>query len=141
MCSRLGNKKLKPNNVFPYKSSSGTQYGLWGFNEGQVYNARAESLRTVWKDKHDNRGVIFVESFWEGNTRFKRKDNKLFAMAVIYNDKDEFALVTAPANDVVKKYHHRMPLLLADDQVEHWLSKETNEVINFPEDQMIPEAA
>lgn len=141
MCGSIGIKRKGPNSVFAFKTANYTQYGLWGFNKGEVYNARSESLDTVWKGSQYKHGVLYIESFWEKGNQFKRKNRGLFAIAVIYNKKNEFAIVTAPANELVKVYHHRMPLLLRDDQVEEWLSKETSRVINFPEDEVILEAA
>lgn len=141
MCSNLGSMKIKPTTKLGFIKRNGSSSGTWGFRNGHIYNVRCESLRSVWKDIRNNRGIIYMDSFWENGKQFVRKDGKPFIMAVIYNDQEEIAVITMPANTLVEEYHHRMPMIIEDSQLETWLNPESDEVCLFPETEMLLKAA
>jgi len=95
----------------------------------------------------NKRCVIPADGFYEwGTLNLEGKDEKypyhfyltgrkLFGFAGIYNDfKDAegkpyytFALLTCPPNKVVKRVHHRMPVILDKKDEDSWLNSETND--------------
>lgn len=133
---------MTPGQVMAFMTKLGKASGIWGFNNGSQYNARVESLDTTWKTLNHNRGILAVDSFWEKGKQFVRPDGKLFKIGVIYNPKAEFAVVTAPANEVVIPYHGRMPLILADNEVDYWLqTSEGGQIWMLPKSEFVLRAA
>ena len=140
MCVKLKGNKMTPGQVHAFLTKLGKASGVWGFRDGQQANVRLESLTTVWRGIQMNRGILSVESFWEKDKEFVRKDGKLFKLAVIYNPQMEFSVMTVPGNELVKQFHHRMPGCLVDDRAEDFLEGglpillHTNEfMLNSPE--------
>jgi putative SOS response-associated peptidase YedK len=88
---------------------------------GSQYNARWESILTTWRELNQNRAIMKVDAFWEGEGCFKRKDGKNFNLGCILNGRNEFAILTVEPNEVVKPYHRRAPLCLSDDSVTFFL--------------------
>ena len=113
MCVKLRTSKMKPGDLFGFRTSGGPTAGKWGLFGGQQYNARSERLDELYREYR--RGIVFVDSFWEGGKEFKRTTGKDFAIGIIFNPQCEFAVLTCPANEIVKPYHHRMPLILAEN--------------------------
>lgn len=121
MCIKLKGSGMTPGQVMAFMTKLGKATGFWGFNQGTQANARKESLTTVWKNLKNNTGILVTDSFWEKDTQFVRSDGKPFNIAVIYNDRSEFAVVTTPALGIVKNYHGRMPLIIGNDQTDKFL--------------------
>jgi putative SOS response-associated peptidase YedK len=107
-----------------FMTKLGKAGGSWGISNGTQVNARMESLETSWKGIQQNRGILSVDSFWEKGKEFVHVDKKDFNVCLIYNAYMEFAVITAPANGLVKQYHDRMPLILSDEQATKWLNGE-----------------
>ena len=73
----------------------------------------------------------FYESRDEGGKQpyyFSRKDGKPLMLAGIWeiaeykgDSRVAFAILTDEPNELVASYHDRMPLALADDQIDKWL--------------------
>lgn len=121
MCGRVRKSKMKPGASFSFITSLGVTKGTWGFNNGEGYNARSERLDTIWKKY--KKGILTVDAFWEGGVEFIRSKNNVFSLGIVYNPKNEFAIVTCPANTLVEPYHHRMPVMLADQSIDKWLEQ------------------
>ena len=119
---------MKPGAKFSFITGSGVTSGLWGFNNSENYNARSERLDNVWKNY--KKGILTVDTFWEGGVEFIRPNNNTFSLGIIYNLKNEFAIVTCPANIIVEPYHHRMPVLIADQSLDKWLNQGIIELID-----------
>ncbi len=66
-----------------------------------------------------NRGIIEVEGFYDGGQLFEA-DEKLH-LGVVYNNLEEFAIVTVGSKGLIATVHHRMPLILTDDNL--WMDK------------------
>lgn len=122
MCIKLKGSGMTPGQIQAFMTKLGKASGIWGFNNGTQYNARLESLDTTWGKYKDNKGILTVDSFWERGKQFVRRDGKLLQIGIIYNDKPEFAVVTMNANDVVKPFHHRMPVVLTEDSARDWMN-------------------
>ena len=101
-----------------------------------LFNARAETLSekpSFSKLVEKQRCLIVADGFYEflpvGKTkrpvRYILKDGKLFAFAGLYAvDKDDKAactIVTTEANELVKKVHPRMPVILEKPCEKQWL--------------------
>lgn len=123
MCVRLKGSRMKPGQVHAFLTSRGTGAGIWGFNDGAQYNVRSESIPSIWRKIEGNRGILYVDSFWEADKEFARKDGKDLAIGVLYNQNAEFAVITVPAKGIVLPHHKRMPLLLDDEALNSFLEK------------------
>lgn len=131
MCVKLKGGKITPGEILAFFTKLGKASGVWGFNNGSQYNVRLDSLPTVWKKWQYNRGVLKVDTFWEKDAQFARKDGDLFRIGVLYNDNAEFAVITIDANQVVKPFHHRMPLILTEQGAEDFLENKNPIVLPY----------
>jgi putative SOS response-associated peptidase YedK len=132
MCVKLRGSGMTPGQIMAFMTKLGKASGIWGFENGSRFNARYESLNDIWNKIQMNRGILTVDSFWEKGKQFVRQDGKLFNIGVIYNPKMEFAVITNPANYIVKPYHDRMPLIISDDSTKKFL--ELREFTILPEE-------
>lgn len=78
-----------------------------------------------------------MDSFWEGKGEFIPVNLKEFKIGVILNKNNEFAILTENANDIVKPFHHRMPVLLSEEGEERFLSGEFSTGMWLPENLLI----
>lgn len=127
MCSNIRlskSKSIKSGHEAKFKTTLGVEHnGVFGFMNGVIYNCRADKLSSnssKWYGDTLKRGIIDIISFYEGGADFASTDGVLHA-AVLYNDKNEFALITENSTGVVAKYHSRMPLFI-DDSVDAMLA-------------------
>lgn len=107
----------------------------WGFGvpTGEFYNARIENAKNglwapCWASR---RAVMPLELFWEGSGAFTAPDRSVLFAAALWDhvgDQLVVSMVTQPANEIVAKYHHRMPALLHPDNVRAFIEakEETN---------------
>jgi putative SOS response-associated peptidase YedK len=117
---------------------------FWAKDEKIGYkavNARAESLagKPMFKAAYQaRRCLVPADGFYEWQKqgkakmpwRFLLKDHVLFALAGLWESwqkpdggrLNSFTIITTAANDLVKKVHERMPLILRRDDEETWLS-------------------
>lgn len=116
----------------------------WGFPnfrspKGTVINARSETAQEkpmFRKAFAESRCVVPTNGFyeWDQNqlTPSGKKQKLLFQqdgqsdlyMAGLYrmfNGENRFVILTREANDSMAAYHHRMPIILAEDEIEDWL--------------------
>lgn len=106
-----------------------------------TFNARSETLaekptfRTAWKK--GQRCLVIATEFYEyrDNGKGKKKtpfkftlEGKPFAMAGIYQswkDIETVTIITCEPNHDSKDIHDRLPVVLAREDEDRWLSKET----------------
>ena len=124
---------MTPGDIFGFRTSTGIRSGTWGLYNGGQANARYEKLDTLYREYE--RGIIFVDSFWESGKEFKRIDNKNFKIGIVFNPIVEFAVITCPSNEVVIPVHHRMPLILDDTHALEFLKG--GPVILLPEEKVV----
>lgn len=105
-----------------------------------VGNARAETIferRTFRSQTASHRCLVPTTGFidWEtdeqGGKRphlFTRADGKPYAMAAIWSEgdpvrqlPDHFYIITTTPNELVGRYHDRMPVILPEDRLAPWL--------------------
>lgn len=133
---------MSPGQIMAFMTKLGKASGIWGINDGARYNARVENLEETWKGIQQNRAILSVDSFWEKGKEFIHVDKKEFNVCVIYNAYAEFAVITAPANGLVKPYHDRMPFILDAHDAAKWLNGEKSAKLEqLPESKMMLRAA
>lgn len=107
MCGRIQqlNKLILPGDPLRFikKSPFYKGTGIYGI-EGQ-YNARGEKIKQYLQTWMAVR--IPVEGFYEGDHFFDWE----VSLGGLLKD-NHILIVTVPANDEVKRWHHRMPLIL-----------------------------
>lgn len=110
-----------------------------------TFNATAEKVSTspVFRDSFKKRRCLVPAQCWfeyigeKGAKRavnFRMVDDAPFAMAGIW-DRNEagtsplesFSIITTSANDFVKPYHHRMPVLIQKNDYAEWLDPKQQE--------------
>lgn len=124
------------------------QYAKWGFhhsgNGKSVINARAESVmsKPMFKDSFFCRRCVVPANYFyewkrEGGKKVKYKislrNEPLISLGGIYkmtldeNSRKQatFVIITTEANEQLKTIHHRMPLIIRNDQLELWLNNRT----------------
>ncbi|MFN2304653.1 MAG: SOS response-associated peptidase [Anaerolineales bacterium] len=129
----------------------------------KMINARSEtanekpSFRAAFKYR---RCLILADGFYEWRAEekggpktpylFKLKDDYPFTFAGLYehwtgSNGDELhtcTILTCPPNELVKKYHNRMPVMLGEDNRWDWLNSDENEstlmdmLVPYPADEM-----
>lgn len=117
------------------------RWGFPGFEGSKVLiNARAENAldRKSFRESVLRRRIVIpAAGFYEWNVQkekvtftavngLKEKSRALF-MAGFYNcfaGEDRFMILTTEANESVREVHHRMPLILEEEELEPWLYEE-----------------
>lgn len=109
---------------------------VWGFprydGKGLVINARSESAaeKPMFRDSMlRRRCVIPAKYFYEwdaakNRVTFRRPETPVLYMAGIFDQfagTRRFTVLTTAANESVSKFHDRMPVLLARDDLDFWL--------------------
>lgn len=112
----------------------------WGFpqyqKKGLLINARAENVleRKMFRDSVlHRRCIIPAKHFYEWDSgknkvTFFRKEEPILYMAGFYRlfqDKEQFIIITTQANESVSPVHHRMPLILERSELEDWVYEDT----------------
>ena len=103
-----------------------------------LFNARSETLteRPAFRAAFASRRCLvpvngFYEWRGEGSGRtplwIHRADERPFALAGIYNAGPDGAacVITCAPNSLMELIHHRMPVMLSDDNYDAWLAAET----------------
>ncbi len=105
----------------------------------KLINARCETLsekpsfRTPIKYK---RSLIPADGFYEWKNGkpfyFRRRDKKPFYLAGLYDSwhspdgtqLDTCVIITTQANSLLSQVHHRMPVIISDEEADLWMSRE-----------------
>ena len=142
--------EIFPTNIAPVIIQTGATVAKWGFphwsNGSSIINARSETAHEknmFKKPLKQSRCVVLSNGFYEWGASvsskkkdkflFRLPDEKLLCMAGLMNtfrdtEGDEylaFVILTTDANDSVEDVHNRMPVILAHDEEELWLSDDT----------------
>lgn len=135
-----GSHEVFPTHVAPIIANEEEQKVLtaqaWGFpkfdNKGVIINARAESVLekpTFHTGIRNNRVLIPCLGFYEwdyNKTKIShfRPDGEIMYIAGIFDEfagEDKYCMLTTAANDSMQDIHHRMPLILEENQFDDWL--------------------
>jgi putative SOS response-associated peptidase YedK len=129
----------------------------------QLINARAETVATKPAFRaafRERRCLILTDGFYEWQSQGGRKrpwcirmrDRRPFAFAGLWErwtDPEGRAIesctiITTTPNDLVRRFHHRMPVILAPQAYDLWLDVGIREVdrllpllVSYPPDEMI----
>lgn len=109
--------------------------GRWGFQIPQrklIYNARQETVlskRLFQGCFQKNRCIVPAHSFFEWDTdhrcfMFSPKEMPLLYFAALYRkqgDETEIVILTTHSRGEIEEVHHRMPLMLEENELRHWL--------------------
>ena len=107
-------------------------WGMCGRNNGQlVINARKETLWEKPMFRH-RRCLLPASQFYEWDAdqhkaTFHGQASSILFLAGIYRNDDDgnrFAVITTPANDVMRPVHDRMPVIVPENFVMDWLRHE-----------------
>lgn len=116
----------------------------------KTINAKAETVNTLPTFRHSfvrKRCIVPATGFYEPDKinfikqpypwhYFKMKDNSIFSFAGLYDvwkDKNSgkeirsYSIITTTPNELVGKYHDRMPVILEKEEEDIWLSPDINE--------------
>lgn len=104
------------------------RFASWGFHQ-KIINAKAETVteKSLFKtDFSSHRALVPASGFYEWDSfkkihSFQAEDGHPLYFAAIYNDRQEFTIITCPAKDPVRAVHDRMPLCLSPNQFSDWL--------------------
>jgi len=142
--------EIFPTNIAPVIGSDNVTFIKWGFphwkNSSVIINARAETAlekNMFKKPLREHRCAVPSSGFYEwsragsGSGKSKLKEKYLFRlpgehmlyMAGIANSFRDafgdpytaFTILTTAANDSIASVHDRMPVILAADEVNHWI--------------------
>ena len=145
--SYLAKGEVFPSNIAPVFTKSGAEAVKWGFphwkNASVIINARAETAlekNMFKKPLLERRCVIPSSGFYEwsraGSGKKKDKfllrhpgERVLYMAGMINTFRDAtgstysaFVILTTAANESVAAIHDRMPVILAPDERDRWLS-------------------
>jgi putative SOS response-associated peptidase YedK len=113
----------------------------------RMINARSESAATkpAFRDAlRSRRCLVPVDGFYEWSGAraertpylFRRDDRELLGLAGLYERwlgeggevVDSCTILTTAANDVMRPFHDRMPVVLAPDDYDRWLDRDIEDV-------------
>ena len=135
--------EIFPTNATPVIASLNAEIApelfIWGFpnfrNKGVIINARSETAAekpTFKSSLLQRRCVIPSTGFYEWKKdstkqkfRFNMPDEENLYMAGIwneYNGERRYVILTTAANKSMESIHNRMPIVLAKNKVEDWIS-------------------
>ena len=134
--------------VLKNEGKTTTSIMLWGFisewaknpfeNERpRPFNARSETVgekklfRASWQNK---RCLLPASSFLEKNYRINRKDEQIFWLAGLWNrwmssegsEIESCCVLTTEANQLIKPFHNRMPVIIPNGLEEEWIAPVKN---------------
>ncbi|MGI5888301.1 MAG: SOS response-associated peptidase [Oscillospiraceae bacterium] len=110
-------------------------WGYSGMSQGsrRIINARAESVQEKNMFRADcgsRRCIVPTKGFYEwtpGPVKkkylFSLPGSEMVYLAGIFNQKDEFTIITTDANESVLPVHKRMPLVISVQDIKDWLSR------------------
>lgn len=132
--------EIFPTNIAPIISLENNKIQLsaqsWGYpkfdKKGVIINARAETVMeklTFAEGIRYHRLLIPMAGFYEWNSHkekisFFRGDSETLFIAGFYDifeEEPKFCMITTASNKSMEATHHRMPLVLENNQLEAWL--------------------
>ena len=146
-------KEIRSGEVFPTNLAAvlcaegnhvSPEASIWGFPQykgsGVIINARSETAfekRTFRDSLLSRRCVIPTTGFYEWDKSknkflFKMKGTEVVYLAGLYNryqEENRFVILTTNANGSMEPVHHRMPIILKEEQIEPWIFE--NEAANI----------
>lgn len=104
------------------------KWGIKNYKGALMINARNEGIdqKKTFLPMLAHRCLIPCNGFYEWKNKKKifiyEKEEPLFYLAGIYNDQEEFVIVTGEAEKEMKHIHHRTPLIIHEQDIQRYLS-------------------
>lgn len=116
MCGRiiLNKRIITPGQTIPVfvdKVKMFKTFGIWN-GSSYSYNARSETWHQKWGSCDWNLCKVPVEGFVEGSKTFYGD----FLLSGLYKG-ENVILLTQEANEIIKPWHHRMPIILNETKL------------------------
>lgn len=102
------------------------KWGIRGYHGNVLINARSESIfeRKTFRSLLNQRCLVIANGFYEWNTHgvykdkiyIQKKHQPYLLMAGIYNNQNEYVIVTGEAQKDMALIHHRTPILMSEQQ-------------------------
>lgn len=115
-------------------------WGIHGYKGNLLINARMEGIeeKYTFRPILQNRCVIVANGFYEwvkhGNVKDKiyiqKKEMSLFYMAGIYNEKNEFVIVTGESTHRMAEIHKRTPIMMDEKEMLRYLHGQQDFFVN-----------
>lgn len=135
-----GRRDIYPSGQAPvitgYQNEFSAELFTWGFpgfdQKNLIINARSETAleKRMFKESiRNHRCAVPAAGFYEWNKEkekytFQRPDGRICYLAGFYKEfkgSVRFVILTTDANESMKSVHHRMPLVLNDEELDAWL--------------------
>lgn len=107
------------------------KWGIEGFHGNLLINARYETIhqKPTFNRIMHKRCIIIASGFYEwvknGNKKDKiyiqKDDHEMMFMAAIFNERNEFVILTDQSQNTMADIHDRTPLLLNLEEMKQWL--------------------
>ncbi len=128
--------EIRPADTAPAIVADGPAVSLmtWGFlvkdKKQPVINARCETAleKPLFRGALIRRRCALPASWfyeWDKQKRrntFYPADGSILYLAGLYSDTGRFVILTAPADDVMRPVHNRMPVCLPEESLVQWLA-------------------
>lgn len=104
------------------------KWGIKSYQGSLLINARNEGIdqKRTFSPMLSHRCLIPCNGFYEWKNKKKvfiyEKEEPLFYLAGIYNEQDEFVIITGEAQKDMKHVHHRTPLIYHEKDIQRYLS-------------------
>lgn len=104
------------------------KWGIKNYQGSLLINARNEGIdqKRTFSPMLSHRCLIPCNGFYEWKNKKKvfiyEKEEPLFYLAGIYNEQDEFVIITGEAQKDMKHVHHRTPLIYHEKDIQRYLS-------------------
>jgi len=129
MCGIVKINKVNyiPGNILKISHKQGVSQMKWGIQRGThlAYNARIETVLNseYWNDILANRCTLEVEAFYEKDGLFRPKaEYRTIHLPGLYqNTNASFVIFTQSSGSLVKKFHHRQPIIMLEKDKEEYL--------------------
>ena len=131
----IPNEDIKPYQpalvLFNDKTSKILQFGLQ--KKSLIVNAKSETLfdKYTFQKIIQNKCIIPASFYYEKNTH--KNNVKIFKEELMYfaglYENNQFVIITTKANDSIQPIHHRMPLILNEEEMMDWLENKNIETI------------
>ncbi|MGN1343236.1 MAG: SOS response-associated peptidase family protein [Traorella sp.] len=123
--------------LIPNKNQVDVDVKKWGIqSKSLLINARSETIheKYTFKKIEKNRCVILANGFFEWNKKKKiyiTKENEPFIyFAGIYNEKNEFVILTGNSEDQMKQIHPRTPIIFNHQEMLDYLNHRIDPFVN-----------
>lgn len=121
----------------PKKNGIDIDVKVWGIQKKSlIINARSETAheKLTFKRILKNRCAIIANGFYEWNRNKKifitRKDESMIYFAGLFNEKNEFVILTGESEKDMKKIHARTPLFMTYEEMLDYLNFKTDVKVN-----------